>query len=85
MTPLGIHDDDAAVRTEAVEVSLALAGALEDAGLRLPQFAAGAGDGDHLIRLGACNVRVGRALYHLVRDGLTLRARYPEESVHAQP
>ncbi|WP_030606658.1 hypothetical protein [Streptomyces fulvoviolaceus] len=64
-------------------MSIALGGALDDAGIRLPQFAV-ATSGEFLIRLGACNVRVGMVLHNIIRDGLTLRARHPEESVNAR-
>jgi len=76
-------DDRAAVATEASVVQIALAGALDAAGVRLPQLAVKRDERDYLIRLGACNVKVGIALHGLIRDALTLRARYPEESIDA--
>jgi hypothetical protein len=82
VSPHGDGDREPAA-VEASEVSIALGGALDDAGIKLPQFAVTT-NGDFLIRLGACNVRVGKALHNIIRDGLTLRAKHPEESVNAQ-
>ncbi len=83
MNPPMIRDDRAAAAVEASEVSITLAGTLELAGVKLPQFAVRHDDGDYLVRLGACNVRVATALNNLILDGLTLRAEHPEESVNA--
>ncbi|MEV6496921.1 hypothetical protein [Streptomyces prunicolor] len=79
------HSDpaDLAAIMEASTVSIAIDEALRDAGLNLPQFAVATTD-DYLIRLGSCNVQVGMALCNLIRDGLTLRDKYPEESINVQ-
>ncbi|MEU2717831.1 hypothetical protein [Streptomyces sp. NPDC007205] len=72
---------------EVQEVTLALAGVLEDAGIKLPQFHARLAPSearDWVVRLGDVNVRHGLAICNLLRDGLTLRQRFPEESVNAQ-
>ncbi|MFF5433391.1 hypothetical protein ACFY5K_25540 [Streptomyces griseofuscus] len=71
---------------EVQRVTNALAEALEEAGIRLPQFTALGGaesEPEWLVRLGNCNVGVGLELYRLVKDGLYLRQTYPEESVNA--
>lgn len=86
MHPYSTHDPaPASLVVEVHEVTIALAGALDDAGIRLPQLKATAerGADDWAVQLGDCNVRTGLALMNLVRDGLTLRQKYPEESVNA--
>lgn len=87
MLPHSTRDDrPATLLIEVEEVTTALAGALEQAGIRLPQFGTRPSeDGDTVVRLGDCNVRVGLALLSLVKDGLTLRKNHPEESANAQP
>ncbi|MDQ1016727.1 hypothetical protein [Streptomyces afghaniensis] len=74
--------------TEVEEVTNALATVLDEAGIGLPQFEAlrpPTEGREWLVQLGQCNVNVGLALCNLMRDGLTLRKKYPEESVNARP
>lgn len=82
------RDDDppACLVLEVQEITTALAGVLDEAGIKLPQFAAlkGASEsGDWVVRLGDCNVRQGLAVYQLLKDGLTLRQKHPGESINA--
>jgi hypothetical protein len=76
-------DVPAVLAVEVDEATDALAGVLEAASIRLPQLVSRPVDTDWVVRLGDCNVRVAMALYNLLRDGLTLREKYPEESVNA--
>ncbi|MFF5025922.1 hypothetical protein ACFY2J_17125 [Streptomyces collinus] len=83
------RDDDppANLVVEVQEVTIALAGVLEEAGIKLPQFHARLAPAeacDWVVRLGDVNVRHGLAICNLLRDGLTLRQKHPEESVNAQ-
>ncbi|MFI2909483.1 hypothetical protein ACG2OD_14705 [Streptomyces sp. PDY-4] len=74
----------AILSVEVDEVTDALAGVLESAGIRLPQLTGRPLNSDWAVRLGDCNVRVALALINLCRDGLTLRERHPEESANAR-
>lgn len=67
------EDGDGALATEVSEVTIALGGALDEAGIKLPQFAATAAADDFLVRLGDCNARTGMALCQLLQDGLKWR------------
>lgn len=82
LTPRKREDIPTALVLEVAELTTALAGALDRAGIRLPQLQIRPED-DWAVRLGDCNVRVARALYNLIQDGLTLRKNHPEESVNA--
>lgn len=84
--PPNLHDDVPAILTlEVAEATAALAGVLDEAGIKLSQFRLNSGPApdDWLVRLGDCNVGAGLALANLLRDGMTLRAKYPGESVNA--
>ncbi|MEV5345475.1 hypothetical protein [Streptomyces achromogenes] len=73
---------------EVGETTFALAETLEKAGIRLPQFhtrLAPAEDRRWVVRLGDCNVYQAREILHLLRDGLTLRERHPEEAINGTP
>ncbi|WP_181797175.1 hypothetical protein [Streptomyces sp. WELS2] len=73
---------------EVGETTFALAEALEKAGIRLPQFhtrLAPAEDRRWVVRLGDCNVYQAREILRLLRDGLTLRERHPEEAINGAP
>ncbi|MFF5440620.1 hypothetical protein [Streptomyces achromogenes] len=73
---------------EVGETTFALAETLEKAGIRLPQFhtrLAPAEDRRWVVRLGDCNVYQAREILHLLRDGLTLRERHPEEAISGTP
>jgi hypothetical protein len=72
---------------EVMEITNALAGVLEEAGIKLPQFHARFAPTESrewVVRLGDCNVHVGQALVNLCRDGVTLRQKHPEESINAR-
>lgn len=75
-------DIPATLAVEVAEVTTALAGALNRAGIQLPQLQVRPQE-DWAVRLGDCNTRTALALCNLVLDGLTLRERHPEESVNA--
>ncbi|AYN41707.1 hypothetical protein D9753_25700 [Streptomyces dangxiongensis] len=87
-------DDDTSDRLviEAEEVTEALAGVLAEAGIQLPRLVGITAIGptapreerEWLVQLGQCNVRAGLALYNLLRDGMTLRQKHPEESINAR-
>lgn len=90
MLPHSRDSDDvpASLVIEVQEITTALAGALNEAGIKLPQLHgrfAPSETADWLIRLGDCNVLVGLSLCNLIRDGLTLRQNHPEESINAEP
>jgi hypothetical protein len=87
MSPHGEQDDVPAIlATEVVEITNMLASVLDEARIKLPQLHARLEPrtaGDWLVRLGDCNVLVGLALANLLRDGLILREKHPEESTNA--
>lgn len=87
MLPHGGDDDVPAILvTEVMEVTNALAAVLDEAGITLPQFHARLApqeSRDWVVRLGDCNVLQGLSIYNLLRDGLTLRQKHPEESINA--
>ncbi|MFF7095095.1 hypothetical protein ACFY9A_22265 [Streptomyces rubradiris] len=73
---------------EVGETTFALAETLEKAGIRLPQFhtrLAPAEERRWVVRLGDCNVYQAREILCLLRDGLTLRERHPEEAISGAP
>jgi excinuclease UvrABC helicase subunit UvrB len=80
------NDVPAILATEVVEITNMLGSVLDEAGIKLPQLHSrlepGTG-GDWLVRLGDCNVLVGLSLANLLRDGLILREKHPEESTNA--
>lgn len=81
-------DDDVPARLliEVQEITTALGAVLDEAGIKLPQFHARLApqEGrDWVIRLGDCNALQGLSLCNLLRDGLILRQRHPEESINA--
>lgn len=89
MLPHSRDNDDvpAILVTEVMEIMTSLAAVLDEAGIKLPQFGAlkGASEGpDWVVRLGDCNVLQGLSICNLLRDGLTLRQKHPEESINAE-
>ncbi|MFF9025594.1 hypothetical protein [Streptomyces eurythermus] len=70
---------------EVGEITFALDAVLAEAGIRLPQFhtrLAPAENRRWVVRLGDCNVVQARSLLDLLKDGLTLRERHPEEAIN---
>ncbi|MEU3523634.1 hypothetical protein AB0E62_07175 [Streptomyces sp. NPDC038707] len=70
---------------EVGEITFALDAVLAKAGIRLPQFhtrLAPAENRRWVVRLGDCNVVQARDLLDLLKDGLTLRERHPEEAIN---
>ncbi|MGW8695721.1 hypothetical protein J3S85_32695 [Streptomyces lavenduligriseus] len=70
---------------EVGEITFALDAVLAEAGIRLPQFhtrLAPAENRRWVVRLGDCNVVQARGLLDLLKDGLTLRERHPEEAIN---
>jgi hypothetical protein len=73
---------------EVGEITFALEAVLAKAGIRLPQFhtrLAPAENRRWVVRLGDCNVVQARDLLDLLKDGLTLRERHPEEAINGTP
>ncbi|CAL9308636.1 hypothetical protein [Streptomyces sp. SudanB182_2057] len=73
---------------EIGEVTFALAEVLTKAGIRLPQFHTRldpAAERRWVVRLGDCNVVQARDILDLMKDGLILRERYPEEAINGAP
>ncbi|MFG2927970.1 hypothetical protein [Streptomyces achromogenes] len=73
---------------EIGEVTFALADVLAKAGIRLPQFHTRldpAAERRWMVRLGDCNVVQARDILDLMKDGLILRERHPEEAINGTP
>ncbi|MDN3259668.1 hypothetical protein QWJ26_07530 [Streptomyces sp. CSDS2] len=73
---------------EVGEITFALDAVLAQAGIRLPQFHTRLSPAENrrwVVRLGDCNVMQARDLLDLLKDGLTLRERHPEEAINGTP